>query len=63
MVYYNSTLIQDLVIPVFDSDPPTGSLNSPGLIWYNSTVGSLRYTYNATDSNSLYCIKTVNSTS
>jgi hypothetical protein len=62
MVYYNSILTGSINIPVLDSDPPYETLNRPGLIWYNSTVGALRYTYNVTDSNSLYCVKTVSYT-
>lgn len=59
MLYYNSTLIQDIVIPVFETDPPSGSFTSPGLMWYNTTVGTLKYTYNQTGSDSLYCVKTI----
>lgn len=59
MDFYDVTLVQDLQIPVYDSDPPTGSLNSPGLLWYNTTVGALRYTYNLTSSAGVYCTKTI----
>jgi hypothetical protein len=61
MVYYNSILTGSVNIPIFNTDPISSTLISPGLIWYNSTIGALRYTYNVTGSDSLYCIKTMNS--
>lgn len=62
MDFYDAALIQDLQIPVYETDPPTGSLNSPGLLWYNNNVGALRYTYNLTSSAGVYCIRTINCT-
>lgn len=59
MDFYEAAIIQDLEIPVFETDPPSQSLSSPGLFWYNKTVGALRYTYNLTGSDATYCTKTV----
>jgi hypothetical protein len=58
----NVKIIQSVNIPTFTTDPTSGSLTSPGLIWYNDTSGSIRYTYNATGSPGVYCIKSVNYT-
>jgi len=55
-------IVQSVSIPIFTTDPPTASLSSPGLIWYNDTSGSIRYTYNVTGSPGVYCIKSVNYT-
>lgn len=62
MDVYSSIFIENIVVPVYDTDPPSGSLTSPGLIWYNTTAGSLRYTYNVTGSDTLYCVKSVSFT-
>ncbi len=42
--------LNSLQIPVYDSDPPSGSLTSPGLMWFNQTSGSVRFTFNNTGS-------------
>lgn len=59
MQFYGAAIINDLEIPVFETDPPSGSLISPGLLWYNKTVGALRFTYNLTGSDAAYCTKTI----
>ena len=55
-------IVQSINIPIFTTDPTSAELNSPGLIWYNDTSGSIRYTYNATGSPGVYCVKSVNYT-
>jgi hypothetical protein len=50
-------MIQNVIIPILSTDP--ASLSSPGLIWYNSTTGSIKYTYNVTGSPGVYCVKSV----
>ena len=62
MIYYNSITTGSINIPVFDTDPPSSTLTAPGLLWYNKTTGVLRYTYNVTGSDSLYCVKNVSYT-
>jgi hypothetical protein len=62
MIYYNSITTSSIVIPVFTEDPPSQSFTSPGLMWYNQTVGSLKYTYNSTGVDGLYCVKSVSYT-
>jgi hypothetical protein len=59
MEFYGAAIINDLQIPVFETDPPSGSLNSEGLIWYNKNVGALRFTYNFTGSDGAYCTRTL----
>lgn len=59
MDFYSPVIIQDIVIPIYDVDPVSSSFTSPGLLWYNTTVGALRYTYNVTGSDLLYCVKDV----
>jgi hypothetical protein len=56
MIFDSPAIIADLAIPVYQFDPPSQSFTSPGLIWYNTTLGTLRYTYNLTGSDSLYCV-------
>jgi len=50
-------IVQSITIPILATDPPTSSLTSPGLIWYNDTSGSIKYTYNVTASAGVYCVK------
>jgi hypothetical protein len=56
MIFDSPAIIADLAIPIYELDPPSQSFTSPGLIWYNTTLGTLKYTYNLTGSDSLYCV-------
>ena len=46
--------LNSLQIPVYDNDPPSGSLTSPGLMWFNQTSGSIKFTYNTSGSGNVW---------